>query len=79
LARNGQISEEMAQNLLDERYSKETFNLNFPFLRKIEVGQYLSKQKYVMVMLDIAVKLLILIGEYILFAITGMNGIRRIF
>ncbi|MFB3164523.1 hypothetical protein ABLO26_24485 [Neobacillus sp. 179-J 1A1 HS] len=47
MARNGQISEEMVQNLLDERYSKETFNLNFPFLRKIEVGQYISKQKYV--------------------------------
>ncbi|MDR6123486.1 hypothetical protein QFZ87_003083 [Bacillus sp. SLBN-46] len=47
LARNGQLSEEMVQNLLDERYSKETFNLNFPFLRKIEKGQYISKQKFI--------------------------------
>jgi hypothetical protein len=47
LARNGQISEEMVQHLLDETYSKETFNLNFPVLRRIEKGQYISKQKYI--------------------------------
>ncbi|MEH7251806.1 hypothetical protein V7111_06735, partial [Neobacillus niacini] len=47
LAINGQISEDMVQYLLDERYSKETFNLNYPLLKKIVRSKPITDQRNV--------------------------------
>ncbi|MEH7251803.1 hypothetical protein V7111_06720 [Neobacillus niacini] len=43
-ASNNQLSNEMIKNLLDERYCKETFGLNFPVLKKIETDQSIVEQ-----------------------------------
>lgn len=47
LSKNGQISEELVQCLLDEEYSKETFNLNYPLLKKILKSKPITDQRYV--------------------------------
>ncbi|WP_144553337.1 hypothetical protein [Bacillus sp. X1(2014)] len=44
LARNNQISNEMIRNLLDKRYSQETFGINFPVLKKVVLAQPLVEQ-----------------------------------
>ncbi|MGF6950186.1 hypothetical protein QF028_002691 [Neobacillus sp. B4I6] len=44
LARNNQLSNEMIQNLADERYSQETFGINFPVLKKVVEDQPLVEQ-----------------------------------
>lgn len=43
-ASNNQLSNEMVQNLLDERYCKETFGLNLPVLKKVEKDQSIFEQ-----------------------------------
>ncbi|MGG3471483.1 hypothetical protein ABES02_28960 [Neobacillus pocheonensis] len=44
LAKNNQLANEMVQNLLDERYSKETFGINFPVLKKVVEDKPLGEQ-----------------------------------
>lgn len=39
------LSNEMIVMLQDERYSKNTFDINFPFLKKIDWGTSLSDQR----------------------------------
>lgn len=39
------LSDEMVTMLLDERYSKYTFDINYPFLKKIDWRTSLSEQR----------------------------------
>lgn len=41
----GQLTDETIQQLLDERYSMETFGLNFPLLKHIEKVKFLEDPK----------------------------------
>lgn len=43
-ASNNQLSHDMIQNLLDERYCRETFGINFPVLKKVDKDQTIIEQ-----------------------------------
>jgi hypothetical protein len=46
-SKSNMLSDTMIQNLLDETYSKETFNLNYPILKKFVKGLPISEQRYI--------------------------------
>ncbi|MEC1526165.1 hypothetical protein P9D43_29690, partial [Neobacillus niacini] len=47
LIRNNLLSDEMIKHLLDEKYSKLTFNVNYPILRKINADQSTFDQRMI--------------------------------
>jgi hypothetical protein len=47
LARHDLITNEMAEHLLDSKYSKETFDVNYPILKKIRSDQTLIDQRMI--------------------------------